>query len=404
MDQTDYEIIYSTSKRMVRETTEKTKRFLHNAIDWNNRLIGILGSRGTGKTTLVLQHIKDTFADNPDAALYVSLDNLWFEAHSLKELVEFHYNNGGTHVFLDEVHYNKDWQQIVKNLYDEYRSLKIVYTGSSLLKIDQAGADLSRRQITYTLPGLSFREYLNFESIVTDLRALTLPELIENHESISERISSETKILKEFNTYLQSGYYPFYKESSESYIKKLSQITNQILETDYPAIEKINYTTVQKIKKMLYILAQSCPQTPNMSELFVQLETDRNLGMKMLYLLDKANLLNLLTSEKASLKNMSKPDKVYCDNTNLMYSLTEKPEIGTARETFFLNQLKSAGYKVTYPKRGDFLVDDKYLFEIGGKNKNFNQIKDIPDSFLAVDDTETGRKNRIPLWMFGLLY
>lgn len=404
MNQTDYEIIYSTSKRMVRETTEKTKRFLHNSIDWDNRLIGILGSRGTGKTTLVLQHIKDKFADNPDAALYVSLDNLWFETHSLKDLVEYHYNNGGTHVFLDEVHYNKDWQQIVKNLYDEYRSLKIVYTGSSLLKIDQAGADLSRRQIAYTLPGLSFREYLNFEGLVTDLNALALQDLLENHVAIAEKICAKTKILRDFSNYLQSGYYPFYKESSESYIKKLSQITNQILETDYPAIEKINYTTVQKIKKMLYILAQSCPQTPNMSELFVQLETDRNLGMKMLYLLDKANLLNLLSSEKASLKNMSKPDKIYCDNTNLMYSLTEKPEEGTSRETFFLNQLKSAGYKVTYPKQGDFLIEDSFLFEIGGKNKNFNQIKDIPDSFLAVDDTEVGRKNRIPLWMFGLLY
>ena len=404
MNQTAYEIIYSTSKRMVRETTEKTKRFLHNSIDWDNRLIGILGSRGTGKTTLVLQHIKDKFADNPDAALYVSLDNLWFETHSLKDLVEYHYNNGGTHVFLDEVHYNKDWQQIVKNLYDEYRSLKIVYTGSSLLKIDQAGADLSRRQIAYTLPGLSFREYLNFEGLVTDLNALALQDLLENHVAIAEKICAKTKILRDFNNYLQSGYYPFYKESSESYIKKLSQITNQILETDYPAIEKINYTTVQKIKKMLYILAQSCPQTPNMSELFVQLETDRNLGMKMLYLLDKANLLNLLSSEKASLKNMSKPDKIYCDNTNLMYSLTEKPEEGTSRETFFLNQLKSAGYKVTYPKQGDFLIEDSFLFEIGGKNKNFNQIKDITDSFLAVDDTEVGRKNRIPLWMFGLLY
>ena len=404
MTQSDYETIYATSERLVRETTTDTKRFLLESIDWNNRLIGILGSRGTGKTTLILQHIKESFADNPYAAMYVSLDNLWFEAHSLKDLVEFHYNNGGTHVFLDEVHYNKDWQQVVKNIYDEFRTLKIVYTGSSLLKIDKAGADLSRRQITYTLPGLSFREFLNFEGIVTDIKAVTLQELISKHEKLSEELCRKTKILRAFNTYLQSGYYPFYRESTGSYSIKLSQITNQILETDYPAVEKINYSTVRKIKKMLYILAQSCPQTPNMSELFAQLETDRNLGMKMLYLLDRANLLNLLSSEKSNLKNMSKPDKIYCDNTNLMFSLTSRPETGTIRETFFLNQLKSAGHKVTYPQRGDFLVDDSFLFEIGGKNKTFNQIKDIPNSFLAIDDTETGRKNRIPLWMFGLLY
>lgn len=404
MNREDYLSIFETSRRLVRETTVKTKRFLYDYIDWSNRLIGILGSRGTGKTTLILQHIKDNFADNSEAALYISLDNLWFETHSLKDLVEYHYNNGGTHVFLDEVHYNKNWQQIVKNLYDEFRSLKIVYTGSSLLKIDKAGADLSRRQITYMLPGLSFREFLIFEGILNDFKALTLQGLLDNHIIISEQICEKTKILKEFNRYLQTGYYPFYMESSGSYIRKLSQITNQILETDYPAIEQINYSTVQKIKKMLYVLAQSCPQTPNMSELFAQLNTDRNLGIKMLDILDRANLLNLLPSEKASLKNLSKPEKIYCDNTNLMFSLTEKPDIGTERETFFFNQLKSAGYKVSYPRLGDFMVNDSYLFEIGGKNKNFNQIKDIPDSFLAVDDTETGRKNRIPLWMFGLLY
>lgn len=404
MVDSNYEAIYTTSKRLVRETTTETKRFLINAVDWNNRLIGILGSRGAGKTTLILQHIKETFAGNPDAALYLSLDNLWFETHSLKELVEYHYNNGGTHIFLDEVHYNKDWQQIIKNIYDEFSKLRIVYTGSSLLKIDKGGADLSRRQITYMLPGLSFREYLMFEGIIKDAKAVSIRELIDNHIEIAEAICSQTKVLKYFNSYLQAGYYPFYKESQGSYTIRLSQITNQILETDYPAVENINYSTVQKIKKMLYILAQSCPQTPNMSELFAQLETDRNLGMKMLYLLEKANLLNLLSAEKASLKNMSKPDKIYCDNTNLMFSLTEKPDTGTARETFFLNQLKAAGYKVTYPKCGDFLINDTYLFETGGKNKTFNQIKDIPDSFLAVDDTEVGSRNRIPLWLFGFLY
>ena len=403
MELADYYKMLELSQERVRSTKMETTRFLLNQIDWRDRLIWISGSRGTGKTTLVLQHIQSAFKDDCDKALYVSLDNLWFETHSLVELVGLHYKNGGTHIFIDEVHYLDHWQTIIKNLYDNYPKLHIVYTGSSILKIDAAGADLSRRQIAYHLPGLSFREYLYFEDVLyTD--PIDLKMLLKNHKKLAEMIVEDNKILKHFSDYLVKGYYPFYKEVYAGYDERLTQITNQILESDYPTIEKINYSTVQKIKKMLYILAQSCPQTPKMVDLYNELETDRNLGLKMLYTLDKANLLNLLSSEKATLKNMSRPDKIYCDNTNLMYSLTENIDVGTKREAFFLNQLKSAGYSVTYPPKGDFFVSDKYLFEVGGKDKSFDQIKDIKDSFLAIDDTEIGRGNRIPLWMFGLLY
>lgn len=403
MDNDAYYKMLDASARKIRETDVKTERFLLKNIDWRDRLIQISGSRGAGKTTMLLQHMKSAFKDCPDAALYVSLDNLWFETNSLMELVDLHYKNGGTHVFIDEVHYLKDWQLIVKNLYDDYPRMNIVYTGSSLLKIDSDSGDLSRRQIIYNLPGLSFREYLSFEGIL-DLEPVQLPLLLETHKQIADAIASDKHILKHFAEYLQHGYYPFYKEVYSGYEQRLSQVTNQILESDYPAIEKINYSTVQKIRKMLYILAQSCPQTPKMSELYGQLETDRNQGLKMLYVLDKANLLNILSSEKSTLKNMGRPDKIYCDNTNIMYSLTESINIGTKRETFFLNQLKSAGYEVLYPPKGDFLVNGKYLFEVGGKDKTFSQIKDIPDSYLAIDDIENGRGCRIPLWMFGLLY
>ncbi len=403
MDNDAYYKMLDASARKIRETDVKTERFLLKNIDWRDRLIQISGSRGVGKTTMLLQHMKSAFKDCPDAALYVSLDNLWFETNSLMELVDLHYKNGGTHVFIDEVHYLKDWQLIVKNLYDDYPKMNIVYTGSSLLKIDSDSGDLSRRQIIYNLPGLSFREYLSFEGIL-DLEPVPLPLLLETHKKIADAIASDKHILKHFAEYLQHGYYPFYKEVYSGYEQRLSQVTNQILESDYPAIEKINYSTVQKIRKMLYILAQSCPQTPKMSELYGQLETDRNQGLKMLYVLDKANLLNILSSEKSTLKNMGRPDKIYCDNTNIMYSLTESINIGTKRETFFLNQLKSAGYEVLYPPKGDFLVNGKYLFEVGGKDKTFSQIKDIPDSYLAIDDIENGRGCRIPLWMFGLLY
>ena len=403
MEIEEYYKMLDLSERRVNSISPATRRFLLDKIDWRDRLISIVGARGTGKTTLILQHIRESFVSGSGTALYVSMDNLWFESHSLPELAEMHYQNGGTHIFIDEVHYLTNWQKIIKNLYDDFPELHIVYTGSSLLKIDHESGDLSRRQIKYALPGLSFREYLYFEqAIQTD--AVSLTDLFDNHVSLAIEITEKVKVFKYFSEYLISGYYPFYKEVFAGYDTRLMQITNQVLECDYPAVEPVNYSTIQKIKKMLYILAQSCPQTPNMSELYRQLETDRNQGLKMLYTLEKANLLNLLSSGKSSLKNMARPDKIYCDNTNIMYSLTEKIDTGTKRETFFLNQLRSAGYSVLYPEQGDFLVDDRYLFEVGGKGKRFTQIKDIPDSFLAVDDVETGRKNRIPLWMFGLLY
>lgn len=403
MDIEEYFKILDLSNKRIRESNYTTTRFLLEKIDWRDRLICISGSRGCGKTTLILQHIRSEFIKDYDKALYVSLDNLWFATNSLSELVDMHYKNGGTHIFLDEVHYLKDWQIIIKNLYDEYPKMKIVYTGSSLLKIDYESGDLSRRQVIYHLPGLSFREYLFFENII-DIKAIELNELLTDHKAIAEEIAPEKALLKHFSEYLMRGYYPFYKEVYAGYEQRITQITNQILESDYPAVEKINYSTVQKIKKMLFILAQSCPQTPKMTELYAQLETDRNQGLKMLSILDKANLLNILSSEKASLKNMARPDKIYCDNPNIMYSLTENINVGTKRETFFLNQLRSAGYDVLYPSSGDFLVEGKFLFEVGGKDKSFDQIKDIPNSFLAIDDVEIGRGNRIPLWMFGLLY
>ena len=403
MEMEEYYRILDLSNRRIRENNYSTKRFLLDKIDWRDRLICISGSRGCGKTTMILQHIHSDFTKNLDAALYVSLDNLWFATNSLSELVDMHYKYGGTHIFLDEVHYLKDWQLIIKNLYDDYPKLNIVYTGSSLLRIDSESGDLSRRQVVYSLPGLSFREYLDFEEII-DTEAVPLEKLLKDHKKIAEEFTPNWPILKYFSDYLSKGYYPFYKEVYVGYEQRVSQITNQILESDYPAVEKINYSTVQKIKKMLYILAQSCPQTPKMTELYAQLDTDRNQGLKMLYILERANLINLLSSEKATLKNMARPDKIYCDNPNIMYSLTSNINVGTKRETFFLNQLKAAGHEILYPSKGDFIVDGKYLFEVGGKDKSFDQIKDIPDSFLAIDDVEIGRGNKIPLWMFGLLY
>ena len=364
-------------------------------------MIGIKGARGVGKTTLILQHIKEHFPDR-DKALYVSLDNLWFTTHSLTDLVEYHYTHGGTHLFLDEIHRYPKWQTILKNLYDDYPDLNIVYTGSSMLEIDSSQGDLSRRQIVYHLAGLSFREFLYFENDIK-VEPVTLEELLSRHVEIASFITSGTKILPLFEKYLKIGYYPFYKSTFEGYEFRLQEVVRQVIESDLPAVEDVQYITIQKVKKMLMILAERVPHTPKMSELYKELETNREQGLKMLYALERGGLLALLTTEVKNYRSLSRPDKIYLNNTNLMYALSPRVDIGNIRETFFLNQL-SAFHEVLLPATGDFFVDRKYLFEVGGRTKTFEQIKDIPDSYLAVDATEIGHHNRIPLWMVGLLY
>ena len=402
MDHNDYLKLLESSARRVRAVSIDFIRPVAGTIDWNDRLIAIKGARGTGKTTMILQHIRQAFGSD-EKALYISLDNLWFETHPIQDAAEMHVTNGGTHLFIDEVHYYKNWQTLLKNLYDEYPKLKIVYSGSSILKLDSSRGDLSRRQIEYHLPGLSFREYLEFEGILKS-SAVTLEDLLRHHADFAATVTADCNIIPLFNRYLREGYYPFYKEVSSGYDIRIQQVINQVLESDYPAIENVSFSTVQKTKKMLMLLAETAPQLPNMSKLYHELETDRNQGLKMLYTLARADILALLSSDSLSLKNMSRPDKIYCENTNLMYALSASANIDCARETFFLNQLRAAGHAVTYPRTGDFLVDGRYLFEVGGKGKSFQQIQDLPDSYLAVDDTEVGLRSRIPLWLFGFLY
>ncbi len=388
--------------RRLQSTPKGFRRYLIDKVDWRDSLIAIKGAKGSGKTTMLLQHINESFPDKGNA-LYVSLDNLWFATHSIRELIEYHYTHGGTHLFLDEVHYFPNWQTLIKNINDDYPGLHVVYTGSSMLKIDSEVADLSRRQMPYTLHGMSFREYLHYEGIA-DIEPLALDILLRDHRRIAgEILSGGIKILPAFEKYLQYGYYPFYKSVYSGFEIRLQQVVNHVLENDYPIIEGVGQSTIRKIKKMFMILAEQVPQIPNMSNLYNELDTDRNQGLKMLYALEKAGLLALLSDKPKHIDKLSRPDKIYIDNSNLMYAYATNPNIGTVRETFFLNQL-AAGHTVTYPAKGDFLVDGKYLFEVGGRKKSFEQIKDVPDSYLAVDDTETGHHNRIPLWMFGLLY
>lgn len=401
MEEREIEKIYRSYRRRLKDTPLSFTRFLYEKINWNDRLIGIKGARGVGKTTLMLQYIKRNW-EQTDCALYVSLDNLWFSNHSLDDLVEYHYTHGGTHLFLDEIHRYPYWQTMLKNLNDDYPDLHIAYTGSSMLEIDLQQGDLSRRQMVYQLVGLSFREFLEFECGLK-IRAYSLEELLQDHVAIASNITEQVKILPLFEKYLRTGYYPFYKSTCEGYDFRLQEVVRQVIESDLPAVEDIQYVTTQKVKKMLMILAERVPHTPKMSELYKELETNREQGLKMLYALERGGLLSLLTTQVKNYKSLSRPDKIYLDNPNLMYALSPNIDIGTLRETFFFNQLNIT-HELLLPQRGDFYVDRHYLFEVGGRTKTFEQIKDISNSFLAVDGTEIGHHNRIPLWIFGLLY
>lgn len=401
MDKNDFDKIYQISDNLVAETKTGFKRYLYSEIDWDSRVICIKGPRGVGKTTLMLQHIKESF-DN-GRALYVSLDNIWLNPREVYSLAEYHLGHGGTHLFLDEVHKLENWQDLVKSIYDVLTRLHLVYSGSSLLRIEKRGGDLSRRQTQYLLPGMSFREYLELEKI-GKFERIPLETILKDHVPIAREIRDAIPVLRHFDAYLKVGYYPFYKEDSRQYPFRIVEVVNQVLDVDYPEIDDVEISTIRKARRMLNILASSTPLTPNMGKLYSELETDRKQGLKMLYALERAGLLSLLAATgKESLKNMPTPDKIYCNNTNLMSALVTNPDIGTMRETFFLNILRHA-HEVTYPPKGDFKVDGKYLFEIGGAGKGFNQIANMPDSYVVNDDTEVGFGNKIPLWLFGFLY
>ena len=401
MDYTDIQPLINIYHRKLAATDLRFKRYLHDRIDWSLRLIGIKGARGVGKTTMLLQHIKESFGKIDDA-LYVSLDNLWFNTYKLEDLVEFLYTHGVMHIYLDEVHRYKDWAVLLKNFYDSYPDLNIVYTGSAMLAIDSSKADLSRRQSLYSLNGLSFREYLAYEGVVS-IPTIRLEEMLFSHVEYAVDVISRVKVLKYFDKYLREGYYPYYKEAGNDYLMRVGEVARLVIDNDIPSVEDITYATAQKIKTLLMVIAGNVPLEPNISKLSSQLESTRDQTLKMLYLLDRADLLLLLTEKLKNYKHLTSPEKIYLNNTNLMYALSGKISEGTVRETFFANQV-GAVTALTMPKRGDFMADGKYLFEVGGSSKTFDQIAGIPDSYLAIDDIETGTGNRIPLWVFGCMY
>jgi predicted AAA+ superfamily ATPase len=396
------ESLFKNYTRILNAVILQRHRYIYDLIDWDSRLIGITGPRGAGKTTLMLQYIKENFSDR-NKALYVSLDNIWFTKNSLIDLAEQFYNYGGTHLFLDEVHRYPNWSIEIKNIYDSYPGMHIVFTGSSMLRIFQSNGDLSRRAIDYYLAGLSFREYLAFERQL-DFPAVSLSDILNNHGSIAGEIASKIKILPEFKKYLEYGYYPFYKEGLKTYLSRLQNVVNTVLDSDLPAIENIEYITIQKIKKLLMILSSLVPYTPNINQLSNDIESNRANTLKYLGYLQRAGLINTFSSSQKGMGLLTKPDKIYLDNTNLLYALTNTTvNTGNVRETFFANQL-SVRHSLNTVQQGDFQADNRWIFEIGGAKKSFAQIKDLQDSYTVIDEIETGYGNRIPLWLFGFTY
>ena len=391
--------------RKLEETDTLFERYLKSQIDWNNRLIAITGARGTGKTTMLLQHIKERYGNNPQDVLYVSLDNIYFSTNNLYSLVDDFYSLGGKELYIDEVHKYPDWAREIKNIYDDFPKLKMIFTGSSMLQIFKADADLSRRVRHFHLFGMSFREFLIYEGLLSKSQEpFSLADILENHISISQELTGEITPLSAFKDYLQYGYYPYYKEDKRGYGERVLQTFNTIMESDLPNVENIDFYSINRIKKLFYILSEMVPFSPNISQLSQMVDVTRQSLTNYLLLLEKAHAILLLKQKATGIRQMVKPEKIYLQNTNYSYALSaENPETGNLRETFFFNQLQQ-NHSVTYTDQTDFCINGKYFFEIGGKNKNTRQIKDLDNAYLALDGLTTGYRNEIPLWLFGFLY
>ena len=387
-------------KKFLEDTPLDFVRYIYSEINWSNRLILLKGPKGVGKTTMLLQHIKRTFED-PSKAFYASVDASWFTTHTIVDLAEYLVSHGVTHLFLDEVHKYIGWDRQIKEIYDAFPKLHIVMTGSSMLQLSKTDADLSRRCRVYVMQGMSFREYLEFEHIAK-LAVIPFDEILNNHQTLAAHITNQLPIQKYFEQYLEHGYYPFYKEEGDGFAARLEESVDWIINVEIPAVEKVSFELVYKTKILLGILAELNPYTLNVSDLATKLGTSRDSVYKMLDLLQKAGLIRRLYQKSTGMKKLQKPEKILFDNTNLMYALSPYSDTGTLRETFTANMLNS--HKQSMPNKGDLLIDNKYRFEVGGKSKDFGQIANIPNSYVIADGIDVGFGNKIPMWLFGLLY
>lgn len=381
-------------RRLIRLTDTTYVRYLHGQIDWSARMLGIVGPRGVGKTTMLLQHIK--LHHSLDDTLFINADDIYFAEHKLFDLASDFYKNGGKHLFIDEVHKYSDWSKELKMIYDYYPDFQVIFTGSSVLDIYKGNADLSRRALSYFLPGLSFREYLILAKNI-HLPVFSLEEIIHN----KIELPGTERPLPLFKEYLRKGYYPFFNDPG--YDQRLRNVVNLTVENDIPVYANMNIATTKKMRQLLYLIAQSVPFKPNFTKIGQMIDVHRNMVTDFMYYLEKAGIVAQLKASTGGIRQLGKVEKTYLDNTNLAYALADnKPEIGNIRETFFFSQMK-VNNTVSSSEKSDFEIG-KYTFEIGGANKQQKQIKDIENAYIVKDEIEYGYKNVIPLWHFGFNY
>lgn len=398
------ESLFQRQERLLLFTKTDIVRKAIDKINWNARLISIRGSRGVGKTTLMLQYIKLHYPAGSREALYCSLDNLYFSNHTLLELAEMFYLRGGRHLFFDEIHKYDSWSREIKEIYDMYPDLKVVISGSSMLNIINADADLSRRCLPYKLPGLSFREFLLFYKSI-ELPSFTLDEILHSPGTVCALVNEKCRPIMMFEEYLRFGYYPFYDGNMEDYYMRIENVINFIIEQEMPALCNIDSSYSRKLKALLLVLAGSVPYEVDIAKLATSLQLARNTVVGYLQSLDKAELIKMIYADNISVKKMQKPDKIYIHNPNMLYAIErERVKTGTVREIFAVNQL-SVNNTVEYGKdKGDFKVNGKIIFEVGGADKTFAQIADEPDSYILADNIEFSSGNKLPLWIVGMTY
>ncbi|HPQ35195.1 MAG TPA: AAA family ATPase [Tenuifilaceae bacterium] len=378
------------------------QREITGRIDWNDRIIGIGGQRGVGKTTLLLQYIKKHYKTDK-SVLYVSMDDLYFSANRLIDFAEQFSVKGGKQLFLDEIHRYPNWAQEIKNIYDDFPELNIVFTGSSMLEISRSKADLSRRVAYYNMPGMSFREYVN-SKLKKTYPALELTDILNNHSNIAISLKNEFMPLVLFSEYLQHGYFPFYKEVPKTFLQRVEEIINTTFDVDIMQLKGLNTSGLIKMKRLLYVIAQSVPFKPNIVKLSERIGVNRNTLLSYIRHLEDAGIITSLYASAQGIGILQKPEKIYLENTCFNYALSVKePEIGTLRETFFLSHLKEK-HRLSYTEKGDFVIDEKHVFEVGGRSKGMKQVKGIKSAWIAADDLEIGIDQKIPLWLLGFIY
>ena len=391
-------------RRLLKNTSLKFVRSAMDDIHWDNRMIAIRGSRGVGKTTVMLQRILLAYGGNTDRALYVSLDSLYFSRHTLSDLVADFYLSGGECLFIDEVHKYTNWSIELKNAYDEYPEIRFVFSGSSLLQILNADADLSRRCIAYEMRGLSYREYLAMRHNIK-IDRVRLDDLLSAPNDFCDEVCNKVRPMAHFADYLQFGYYPFIADGKNDYHQRIENIVNMTLEIELPTLCGVDVGNIRKIKALMYILSTEVPLQVDIAKLAAMAETTRATLLAYLQYLSRAQLLNLLYSDSQNVKKMQKPDKIYLENTNLMAALSSGTmNAGTMREVFVVNQLKQL-HQVEYASsQADFMVDGKYTLEVGGRTKDGRQVADAKNGYVVSDNIEYAAGNKLPLYTLGFLY